>query len=199
MPPPLKNKIFIPKTGSGLFDRILPAVLRREGLVFEDDPRDPGGATKWGISLRFLKGLPVAAGDLDGDGDVDADDIRNASPEQLVDIYFRQIWAPAPHVVGVHDDVAAATFDARVNVGPRRAVILIQRALVAMGHAIVVDGVCGSKTMTALRAAPVDPFLEALCIQWRAFYRRLAEEEPKLGCYLEGWLNRAEDACAGIQ
>jgi lysozyme family protein len=31
----------------------LAEILRREGTRFEDDPDDPGGATKCGISLAF--------------------------------------------------------------------------------------------------------------------------------------------------
>ena len=47
-----------------------------DGLV--DDPDDPGGITKYGVSFRFLKDHGI---DVDGDGDIDAEDIRGLNPE----------------------------------------------------------------------------------------------------------------------
>jgi len=50
------------------FEDALPTVLRHEGL-YSEDPADPGGATNYGISLRFLRQL----GDTDGDGFAEGD------------------------------------------------------------------------------------------------------------------------------
>lgn len=37
------------------FEILMDFVLAWEGRVFEDDPDDPGGATKYGLCLRSLK------------------------------------------------------------------------------------------------------------------------------------------------
>jgi lysozyme family protein len=70
------------------FDLSLPHILEHEGgdkLV--DHPADPGGITRWGISLRALRKLGI---DVDGDGDSDADDIRALSIEDARGIYSRR-------------------------------------------------------------------------------------------------------------
>jgi len=50
-------------------------IVRREG-GFVDDPDDPGGATKHGVTLHTLRRLGL---DLDGDQDVDRADVERIS------------------------------------------------------------------------------------------------------------------------
>ncbi|MEL6424855.1 MAG: glycosyl hydrolase 108 family protein, partial [Pseudomonadota bacterium] len=47
-------------------------ILRREG-GFVDDPDDPGGATKHGVTVHTMRRLGL---DLNGDGGVDRADVR---------------------------------------------------------------------------------------------------------------------------
>ncbi|UCD23789.1 MAG: hypothetical protein JSW51_12245, partial [Gemmatimonadota bacterium] len=54
------------------FDWALACVLHHEG-GFVNNPNDPGGATDFGVSLRFLRSVGE---DIDGDGDIDIDDIH---------------------------------------------------------------------------------------------------------------------------
>ena len=74
------------------FDKAIEVTLAHEG-GFTDDPVDTGGATNWGVSLRFLKdagdldGDGVLDGDLDGDGDVDYDDIKKMARAEAIRIY----------------------------------------------------------------------------------------------------------------
>ncbi len=49
-------------------------VAKWEGGYF-DHPNDPGGVTMYGVSLMFLKSLGLVEGDIDGDGDIDRDDV----------------------------------------------------------------------------------------------------------------------------
>jgi lysozyme family protein len=69
---------------------------------FVDDRADRGGATKYGISLRFLKAEGAidanhdgfADFDLDMDGDIDGADIRNLTMSEAVALYHRCFWEP---------------------------------------------------------------------------------------------------------
>lgn len=65
-------------------------IVAREG-GFVNDPDDPGGATKHGITLATLRRLGL---DLNGDGRIDANDVRKLTQEQAVQImvenYFRR-------------------------------------------------------------------------------------------------------------
>lgn len=57
-----------------VWKRAADHVLKVEG-GYVDDPNDAGGATNWGISLRFVKQSGVDL-DIDGDGDIDAEDMK---------------------------------------------------------------------------------------------------------------------------
>jgi lysozyme family protein len=57
------------------FNQAVKVILQHEG-GYVDNPNDPGGATNYGISLRFLADHPES-GDFNGDGEVDAEDIAN--------------------------------------------------------------------------------------------------------------------------
>ncbi len=53
---------------------LIPKILKWEGGdKFTNDPVDKGGATKYGVTLGAWKKL---GHDKDGDGDIDAEDVR---------------------------------------------------------------------------------------------------------------------------
>lgn len=177
---------------------------------FVDDPVDRGGATKYGISLRFLK----AAGELDGDGDgyrdfdldfdgdIDGRDVRQLTVGDARYLYLKHFWQaldceswPAP--------IGEMLFDQGVNGGNHAARKLMQRAINAClartGHAMIdVDGSLGQRTYAALDKvlkcprlgmnALVEAFREAVRDRYRAIVRR----HPGQRRFLRGWLARAE-------
>ncbi len=61
------------------FEKAVEKVLEHEG-GYVDHKNDPGGATNYGISLRFVKQSTGIDLDVDGDGDIDADDIKAMTP-----------------------------------------------------------------------------------------------------------------------
>ena len=67
------------------FDTAIKKVLKHEG-GYVDHKNDPGGATKYGISLRFIKQSNTDL-DLDNDGDIDADDIKEMTEDKAKEIY----------------------------------------------------------------------------------------------------------------
>jgi lysozyme family protein len=68
-----------------VFETAIDVVLRHEG-GFVNNVHDSGGATNFGISLRFLRDYP-GDGDFDGDGDVDIDDIRKMTLTDAKRVY----------------------------------------------------------------------------------------------------------------
>lgn len=119
-----------------------------EGSAYTDDPKDPGGPTKYGVSLRAHA---EDIGDLDGDGDVDGDDVKLLTREDALEIYRREYWSkveelPAP--------VALMAADMAYHHGVVRSIKLLQTACNALGFAVgAVDGVTGPKTRAGIKSA----------------------------------------------
>lgn len=172
------------------FGRAISIVLDHEG-GFVNHPKDPGGATNWGVSLRFLQQEGILL-DLDGDGDMDWHDVKAMSREQAVAIYKERFWDRYGYEQLVSEAVAAKIFDTCVNTGARQAHLFAQRALRANCAPVVEDGVLGSVTIRALNAVPDKLLLPALRSEQAGFYRALVAQRPQqYGVFLEGWLNRA--------
>ena len=167
---------------------------RAGGLV--DPPADPGGITNPGVALRGLRDQGIDAGDIDGDGDIDAEDIRKLTAAQAAALFRERFWAPL-HCDDYAQPVALALYDAAVNCGPAQAVRFAQRAVNAMGGQLDVDGKLGALTRAELIVTGGDDdghaLASAICDQREAFYRRLAESKPPLSVFLGGWLNRVKD------
>lgn len=85
------------------FKRSLEFTLKHEG-GYINDPKDPGGETKWGISKRAYPNL----------------DIKNLQPSQAADIYANDYW-DACGCDGFTFPFCTAVFDTAVNQGVGRA------------------------------------------------------------------------------
>lgn len=160
------------------FDRACTLILELEGgAKMTTDPDDPGGATKYGISLRYLRGTPD--GDIDGDGDTDADDIRALDEQDARARYLSDFWMAAG-CDSMPWPLSLFVFDCAVNQGKRRAVRWLQRVL-----AIPEDGKLGPVTRTEARRATLADGSEFMALR-EQHYRSL----PTFAKYGRGWMNR---------
>lgn len=179
---------------------------------FSDNPADRGGATKYGISLRFLKDEGkidanhdgLADFDLDMDGDIDGADVRLLSPINAVSLYYRCFWQ-RDNCESFAAPIGEMLFDQAVNAGGLAAKKLLQTAInscsvhIAGVPRLVVDGVLGVKTRAAMAAVVEHPALgmaalaEAYREAARARYRAIAAADSSQRQFLHGWLNRADE------
>lgn len=168
--------------------KMLGFILEREG-GFVSDPKDPGGATNYGISLRFLQTIDPAMADLDEDGDVDVDDIFALSPE-LARAFYRQFFYQPMEIHKYPAPLGAAMLDMAVNMGKARAGRILQEALNRCGAAVAVDGIVGPKTRTALMFFdPMEVLRTVLLI--RVFvYADLCRQNHDLHRFFYGWVER---------
>lgn len=176
------------------------AIVAREG-GYVNDPDDPGGATKHGVTVGTMRRLGI---DLTGDGQVDAGDVRALEPEQAVEIFITQYFH-RPRIDTLPEVLQPGVFDMYVNAGAN-AVRLLQRLLNDMGHRVAVDGAIGPQTEGAARAATAaaaDHIADAYGIARRNYYYALADRRPASRKYARrrdggkgGWIARAEEFIA---
>jgi lysozyme family protein len=86
------------------FKRSLEFTLKWEG-GYVNNPNDPGGETKWGISKRAYPDV----------------DIKNLSAERAAEFYYRDYWQRAG-CGGIAFPLCTCVFDTAVNCGVTRAV-----------------------------------------------------------------------------
>ena len=178
------------------FDKAILITLKHEG-GFVNDPVDPGGATNWGVSIRFLKtagdgdGDGFLDGDIDHDGDIDVDDIKNMTVEQARKIYRIHFWDKYKYDMIVDFTVAARLFDMTVNMGARQAGKIIQRALNNCGYQLKVDGKVDKMTFSAINCTNPELLMAEIRQEHAQFYIDLIAAKPKFEKYRTCWLRRA--------
>ncbi|WP_420585796.1 holin-associated N-acetylmuramidase [Ruegeria sp.] len=174
-------------------------IVGREG-GYVDDPDDPGGPTKWGVTLGTMRHLML---DLDGDGDVDARDVHALTQEQAVEIFLRHYFHK-PRIDWLPGQLHATVFDMQVNAGSN-AVKILQRLLRDIGQDVAVDGAIGPQTARAAEALEAEgaPLRDAYGIARREYYFGLADKRPQFRKYCRrrnggkgGWIRRAEEFIA---
>jgi lysozyme family protein len=177
-------------------DRFLQALettLKHEG-GYNDVQGDAGGATNFGISLRYLKDLFKTDDwvDVNGDGVVDAKDIKNLTKEDAAKIYYKQFWQRQHCDLITHKNVAAKLFDMSVNMGLKQAAKLIQRAVNRLGFVkLVDDGILGQASIVAINKADEKQLEVLLRYECIMFYQGLIQAKPDYVKFLKGWTMRA--------
>jgi len=176
---------------------IAAEIVRREG-GFVDDPDDPGGATKYGVTIHTMRALGL---DLDQDGAVTVSDVRSLTIDQAIDI-FEKNYFEKPLLALLPEALQPSVFDMYVNAGAN-ALRILQRLLNELGHALSVDGVLGPKTLGAVQesfALEPQEFVDAYAIARRNYYFRIADRRPASRKYARtraggkgGWIKRAEE------
>lgn len=178
-------------------EAIAEEIVAREG-GYVNDPADPGGATKFGVTIGTLKRLGL---DLTGDRKVTTADVKAVTRSKARDIFIRDYYY-RPKINELPEPVQASVFDMQVNAGAN-AVKILQRLLGKMDQAVSVDGAIGPKTIRAARlaqkAAP-NHFADAYGIERRNYYYSLADRRPASRKYARsidggkgGWIRRAEE------
>ena len=182
----------------GDFEDAVNFVLAREG-GFVDSPNDAGGATNFGISLRFLQSIsPERLRKYGIFGDPTVDDIRLLTREKAKEIYRGEFWELADFTGIALWTLRRYVFDMAVHHGIGQAIKILQRAVwAAMGMygAIADDGILGVKTLSKVNSLCSTTYfreklIAAICAERAGFFRLLTEIRPKDRENLHGWLER---------
>ena len=91
---------------------IAKEIVAREG-GYVNDPDDPGGPTKYGVTLGTLQRLGF---DVNGDGRADLADVKALTRGQAAEI-FLQHYYDKPRINRLPEALQASVFDMYVNAG----------------------------------------------------------------------------------
>ncbi len=185
---------------SRYFDAAFKELMYWEGGArFHEVNGDPGGATKYGISLRFLKGLPREAADFDNDGHITHHDIASLTEDKARGLYLKHFWIHYQLGNFESEPVAIKLLNLFVNMRGRVAGRAVQRALGSCGvRGIKEDGYLGPISQAEVNQVTCSPsltamFLAALRAQQEGVYRLIVAHNASLEKFLKGWIRRARD------
>ncbi len=148
---------------SAALDRAWKFIHREEGgSAITNDPADPGGLTRHGVSQRAYPD----------------EDIRNMTEERAKFLFARDYWKPC-QCDSLPERVALAVADSAFNQGTRTACTLLQEAL-----RVDPDGVIGPKTLAAAKARNEADLLNDF------LSRRLLRYAKGNEKYRRGWFSR---------
>lgn len=148
------------------FSTAVKNLLDNEGGLI-NHPRDPGGITKYGISLKAYPALG-------------ADGIRNLTVQDAKDIYERDYWN-ALRCEELPEALRYMVFDCAVNQGPGFAATALQSAV-----SVRADGLIGDRTIAAAhKVKPIDALKKLSTLRYARYYRH-----PEWKTFGSGWINR---------
>jgi lysozyme family protein len=166
------------------FNKIMESVFRAEGgFIAGENIEQP---TNFGITLSTMRRLSM---DLDGDNDIDIDDVRLMDKAKAKEIYWREYWHEND-ISKYPEHLWADLFDATVNFGKYGAIRVLQKAINSMYDIDVlkVDGISGKNT---IKFAHNSGILADRYKTWRTGrYWRIVRENPEKIKYIHGWIKR---------
>lgn len=136
---------------------------------FVNDPVDPGGVTKYGISQRANPDI----------------DIVGLTMQQAIDIY-REKYFDRALCQYLQSPLEIIHFDGAVNHGVFRANMFLQQA-----SALFSDGSLTLRNVDYInKQTKYDVVITNIAAIRISFYQRIVQNNPSQGRFLKGWTNR---------
>ncbi len=151
------------------FKQAFDLVIGNEG-GYINDPDDPGGETRYGISKRSYPG----------------EDIANLSIERAEALYKRDFWIPIFGDQIENQGIANSIFDFAVNAG-----LHVSEELAQIVVRTPVDGTIGKQTLQAINNINIDMFLFSFKVEKIKRYIVICNKRPESKKYFFGWVVRA--------
>jgi lysozyme family protein len=168
------------------FDKSIAVVLDNEGNKYENDPNDRGGECKFGVTNDDLddainkKIVPRYT------------TIKGLTVDQAKAIYKALYYDNCPNLDKIDSQaVVTKILDMRVNLGPSKAIKIVQRAINALGtNTVAEDSILGTHTLNAINSTK-DTFLlvEIRHIQTK-YYNDIVNCHPNQSVFLKSWQAR---------
>lgn len=149
---------------------VIPLLIDEGNGKVSEDPNDPGGLTKWGISQRSYPHLGI----------------RNLTRDEAISIYRKDFWEKEYNLIN-SQIIANKLLSFHVLMGERAAEKCLQRAVrAASGINLTQDGELGPTSIAAINSCAQDVLLAAYKSELAGYIRTINNQK-----YQNGWLNRA--------
>lgn len=152
-------------------------VLKHEG-AYNNIKEDKGGATNYGISLKFYQGNIKKEATIE--------DIKNLKKEDAILIYENFFWNKNKLDMVENQAVANKIFDMCVNLGNLKAICLLQKIL-----EVKIDGICGNITINSINGMDSEILINKLIEKQKEYYYNICIANKTQLIFLNGWLKRA--------
>ncbi len=168
---------------------------------YVNNPKDKGGATNYGISLRFLQGIQQEEfpwfASMGVQLPANIETVKALTAKQAEAIYKEYFWNTIPSINALPPAIQLFLFDASVNHGKGNAVKMAQRAANTLVEVpLTVDGILGTKTRATLQnllAQNRTTLIGAMVHERRTFFCNIVEKDPSQQVFLVGWMNRCKN------
>lgn len=167
------------------FHDMTAKVLEFEGSAYTDDPHDPGGPTKWGITIGDIairEGVKLGARGSSSWNRM-RDIVKGLSKEEAITIYKTKYWDKMK-CDELNSGIDCVIYDMGINAGVSRSVKMAQKLVGAAQ-----DGAIGPQTIAALNKQDSVKFVHDFSDVRRAYYKGLKH----FWRFGKGWLRRVSE------
>lgn len=162
---------------------LAPIIFQWEG-GWVNHKADKGGKTNMGVTLTTWRACGY---DKDDDGDIDADDLRLITHEDVIKLLRKHYW-DRWKADQIRDQSIANILVDWVWASGKWGVIIPQRLL-----NVTADGKVGPVTLATLNQVNPKIFFLRLKEERIKFCEDLCEKDPSQKVFLQGWINRIND------
>lgn len=177
-------------------EKAIASVLRAEG-VYDNDPKDPGGETVFGINKRDHPEWPgwARVETLRSSPSFPVILAKDAEIQAQVTWYYRGLWASMDLDCVGDQALAESIYHAVINQGQQTAIKGLQRILNALSvDDIPEDGDLGPRShdrLSGLLSVGRGPVILDAFEAWRKMrYIEITYKNRSLQRYIAGWFNR---------